>query len=110
LLKRQPGQHCSDLWSFPGGKIEPGESPETAANRELREETGLSGSDWQHLGTHRFTYPDRLLHFQLFRCQCSPPNQLECESPHAWVTAESLATYPMPEANQEMLHFIKADK
>jgi len=107
LLKRQPSQHCGNLWSFPGGKLEEGEAPETAASRELREETGLTGSAWQAIGTHHFSYPDRILHFHLFRCQCKPPTRLACESPHTWATADSLTTYPMPAANRKMLHLIR---
>lgn len=41
LLGRRLGAHGAGEWSFPGGKVDPGESPESAAARELAEETGL---------------------------------------------------------------------
>nr|WP_167632097.1 (deoxy)nucleoside triphosphate pyrophosphohydrolase [Mariprofundus ferrooxydans] len=108
LLKRSTDQHCGGLWSFPGGKVEPGESPQAAAMRELQEETGLTGSTWQSLGTHSFTYPDRLLHFQLFGCLCASLTSLGCESEHAWVARDRLVDYPMPAANSALLGMLGA--
>lgn len=42
LQQRPPGKPMAGLWEFPGGKIEPGESPEAALARELHEELGLT--------------------------------------------------------------------
>ena len=41
LLVRQAGPDEEPFWSIPGGRVEPGESPEAALRREVREETGL---------------------------------------------------------------------
>ncbi|WCP12497.1 8-oxo-dGTP diphosphatase [Sphingobium sp. AntQ-1] len=41
LQQRPPGKAMADLWEFPGGKMEPGETPEAALVRELEEELGI---------------------------------------------------------------------
>ncbi|MDQ6981592.1 MAG: NUDIX domain-containing protein [Mariprofundus sp.] len=109
LLKRNQNQHCGGLWSFSGGKVEAGESAKEAAIRELKEETGLSGTDWHLLGNHDFEYPDCLLHFHLFSCLCEDISPLACESPHAWVKRSRLSNYPMPDANQALIPLLNTD-
>ncbi|MDQ6968283.1 MAG: NUDIX domain-containing protein [Mariprofundaceae bacterium] len=101
LLKRDADQyqHCGGLWSFPGGKVEVGESVQCAAMRELKEETNLDGTAWQWLCERHFEYPDRALHIHLFRCICSDLKTLKKESTYVWSPLGGLNRYPMPAAN-----------
>jgi len=108
LLKRDEGQHCGGLWSFPGGKVEAGEDPEIAAMRELKEETGLSATDWQNLCQKSFEYPDRLLHFELFCCVCHDLSSLDAESAYTWSAVDKLTDYPMPVANDAFIAALKS--
>jgi len=57
LLIRRANEPFKGKWAFPGGFVDVGESLETAARRELQEETGLHGIDLEQL--HAFGNPDR---------------------------------------------------
>ena len=110
LLKRPDDVHCGGLWSFPGGKMEAGETPQDTAKRELSEETGLTGQNWRPLGEYQHDYPDRTLRFHLFGCDGLDPDALHSTEAHAWVPAGRLGEYPMPEANRALLDCLMAEK
>jgi 8-oxo-dGTP diphosphatase len=45
-------------WEFPGGKVEPGEDPESCLRRELREELGIEADIGPQIRAFQYTYPD----------------------------------------------------
>ncbi len=71
LAQRPEGKSLAGLWEFPGGKVEPGETPEAALIRELKEELGID--TWQSclapLTFASHSYPDFHLLMPLFACR-----------------------------------------
>ncbi|RMD90850.1 MAG: (deoxy)nucleoside triphosphate pyrophosphohydrolase [Alphaproteobacteria bacterium] len=103
LLARRPeGRPMAGLWEFPGGKVEPGETPEAALIRELHEELGIG--TWEScLAPLTFAshgYDDFHLLMPLFVCRKwqGIPSPREGQK-LAWVAPARLADYPMPPAD-----------
>ncbi len=61
LAQRLPGKHLAGFWEFPGGKLEPDETPLVALARELREELGVSLREARPLIQVPWQYGDRAL-------------------------------------------------
>ncbi len=57
-----------DWWEFPGGKIEPGETPEAAVVREIQEELGTKVAVDRFLATVEYDYPEFHLSMDCFFC------------------------------------------
>ncbi|MDQ6991660.1 MAG: NUDIX hydrolase [Mariprofundaceae bacterium] len=107
LLKRKPDAHCAGLWSLPGGKVDGDEMPLQAAVRELKEETGLHGKRWRHLGKTSYIYESCSLQFIIFVCQCNDTLNFKPESEPIWMKREQFNDYPMPKANEKIIPMLK---
>ena len=71
-----------DGWEFPGGKIEPGETPEEAVVREIEEELGMTVAVEQHVVDVAYDYPQFHLEMACFLCSIAEgtPHLLEHEA------------------------------
>ncbi len=103
VQRRSPDGFLGGLWEFPGGKIEPGESPEAAARRELREETGLTAGRLTSLGVVRQEYSHRAVELHVYRGE-SPG--VDANGPGRWATAPEIARLPLPKATVRILELL----
>jgi 8-oxo-dGTP diphosphatase len=111
IAQRPEGKPMAGLWEFPGGKVEPGETPEAALMRELDEELGIAtwASCLAPLSFASHAYPDFHLLMPLYVCRKwtgGPPRPRE----HAalrWVRPRDLGGFPMPPADLPLLPVLR---
>ncbi len=104
ITQRPQHKQLGGLWEFPGGKVEPGEAPELALVRELREELDLivepDALDPFAFASH--AYPDFHLLMPLYTAKrWSGELKLDPNAAQAaqWVKATDLRNYEMPPAD-----------
>lgn len=110
LAQRPEGKSLAGLWEFPGGKVEPGETPEAALIRELHEELGIETwtSCLAPLTFASHSYDDFHLLMPLFACRkwggiVRPQEGQQL----AWVRSHDLARYPMPPADIPLIPILR---
>ncbi len=105
LVRERPaGTVYGGYWEFPGGKCEPGETPEQAVVRECLEETGLAVAVKRRRRVVLHRYPHGLVELSFFDCVlANPAAEPGDETGFAWVEAECLLTLRFPEANEQVV-------
>ena len=109
IAQRPQGKQLAGLWEFPGGKVEPGETPEQCIIRELHEEIGIE-TEIPCLAPLTFashSYDDFHLLMPLFVCRrfrgIAQPREGQALK---WVRPKQMRDYPMPPADAPLIPFL----
>lgn len=110
IAQRPEGKQLAGLWEFPGGKVEPGERPEAALIRELKEELGIDVTE-ACLAPFVFTshaYETFHLLMPLYLCRrWSGVVQAREHSALKWVKPNQLSQWPMPPADEPLVAWLR---
>ena len=109
ISERPSGKQLAGTWEFPGGKVEPGETPEETVVRELREEIGVETKIACLAPLTVASHADesfRLLR-RLFVCRRFGGTATPLEGQRLkWVRPRDLRNYPMPPADEPLIPFL----
>ncbi len=101
--KRRHGTFAG-IWEFPGGKIEPGETPEECLKRELREELGVDAQIGAFFAANTHDYPHAAIELLCYRAEItSGAFILRDHSEIRWVSIERLPEYNVPDADRPIV-------
>ena len=110
IAQRPVGKHMAGKWEFPGGKIERGETPEQAIERELREELGITVRAGREYDAVHHCYPEKEILLLFYRCRLisGEPAAIE-EADVRWIAEDELRAFDWAEADRPVIDRIEAD-
>lgn len=105
ITQRRADQNLPLKWEFPGGKVEPGESPEQALVRELGEEIGASTQIDRIWDVLFHAYETFDLVMLVYHCRLLPGQEIRCVQVNdfAWCRPEELGAYDILAADQSLV-------
>ncbi len=101
IAKRKTGDPFEGRWEFPGGKIDPGESPEQALRRELREELGVETEIGMFLCAFPVRQPDLRIDLLAFRTRILS-GDIRCHDHDEirWIDPEDLRRFDLTDPDR----------
>lgn len=108
LGQRPEGKPWAGWWEFPGGKIEAGETPFHALQRELQEELGITAVEAYPWLTRTFDYPERTVKLRFFTVRKWRGEPHGCENQQlSWQPPASVGVGPLLPANEPIMHMLR---
>ena len=100
IAQRKSSDHLSGKWEFPGGKIEPGETPEKCLARELKEEFDIEVAIGEFLGTNIHHYDHISIELMAYRASwIAGAISMNDHKAYNWVTIDQLSDYEFAPAD-----------
>ena len=94
IAQRKASDHLAGLWEFPGGKIEPGETPEACLGRELKEEFNIDAAIGEYLGSNIHHYDHISIELMVFRAFWEGGTiAMNDHKAYRWVTMDQLSEF-----------------
>ncbi len=110
IAKRKKGWRFAGKWEFPGGKIEPNETPEECLKRELKEELGIETDIGSFFCESTYAYPHATVQLLVYRAvHISGDYTLYDHQEMRWVSPEHLRDYDFPEADEAVIDKLVKD-
>jgi 8-oxo-dGTP diphosphatase len=110
ICQRTPKQSHPLKWEFPGGKVEPGESPKQALARELEEELGITGAAGEEVARYEFAYPGKapvVLIFLRVDSYSGEPRNLIFHAMR-WEPRDRLSSFDFLEGDRDFIRSLSA--
>jgi 8-oxo-dGTP diphosphatase len=108
ICRRRAIDSLAGYWEFPGGKVEPGESPEDCLHRELAEELGIKVSIRKAIEPFIYTYPHMKVYLLPFICDHMEGEACPLAADELkWIRPAELANYRFPPANDDLLSILR---
>ncbi len=107
LIQKRPSTGLlADLWEFPGGKIERGETAATALKREIKEEISAEIHEVRFLTRVQHSYTQFQVSLHAFTCSLKTDPLLD-KNRHRWVSLEGMRRFPFPSGSAKVIKFLE---
>ncbi len=104
ITQRRPDDHLPNLWEFPGGKVEPGETFQACLIREIAEELDIEIAVEELLEEITHSYPQKAVRLCFYHCRliAGEPKAIHVQN-WKWVTREDLEREEFPAADAKLI-------
>ena len=110
IAQRRPGDALAGQWEFPGGKLEPGETPEACLERELGEEFGIEAQIGAFICASEFEYKHTHIRLLAYRARhLAGEFKLNDHAAIAWVAPGELGGYALASADRPVAAALRGE-
>ncbi len=110
IQRRPEDAMLGGLWEFPGGKVEPGETPAEACAREIAEEVGITVEVGREIARVDHAYSHFRITMHAFYCRLATGEPTPAnDEPWAWVSVDALDDYAFPRANRRVIEALQGE-